>query len=532
MNVPILLTQMIRPMQLLRSLLIGVAVIAGPFAVGDAPANQPLKTLLIDGQNNHNWQSTTPLIKTTLESGGLCVVTVATSPENGKDQSDFNPEFADYDVVVSNYNGDSWNDATKKAFVDFVNSGGGFVSVHAADNSFADWPEYNRMIGVGGWNGRDQKDGPYVRWKEDQKKFTRDLSPGSGGAHGQRVPFQIVVRDSIHPITRSLPPSFMQVADELYGKLRGPAESMDVLATAYSDPATGGTGENEPILMAITYGDGRIFHTTLGHDAEAMQGLAFQTTLRRGAQWAATGNVTLAGVDGKVMTSKTAADGKPENAADVENKSDDAVSVDVNAGKDAGAMLAPPDLNAKGWVSLFDGKSIQGWTQKNGTASYRVEGGAIVGKTAAGSPNSFLCSDQNYSNFELTFEVNVDEGLNSGVQIRSKTREDGGRVYGPQVEIESSPGESGYIYGEATGRDWITKEQPIKDAYQNGVYNRYFVRATGDRIQTWIGNIKIADIIDPESLREGFIGLQVHGIGKDQGPFEVRWKDIRVRKIE
>ena len=131
----------------------------------------------------------------------------------------------------------------------------------------------------------------------------------------------------------------------------------------------------------------------------------------------------------------------------------------------------------------------------------------------------------------MTFEVNVDAGLNSGVQIRSKTREDGGRVYGPQVEIESAPGESGYIYGEATGRGWITKEQPIKDAYTNGQFNRYRVRAIGDRIQTWIGETAIADIVDPESSRTGFIGLQVHGIGKNAGPFEVRWKNIQVRPL-
>lgn len=490
-----------------------------------AEPSQPIQALLIDGQNNHKWQETSPLIQEILESGGLCEVTVATAPGKDQDQSGFKPNFKEYDVVVSNYNGQSWSDATEKAFVDYVAGGGGFVVVHAADNSFADWDAYNRMIGLGGWGGRNEKDGPYVRWKEDVKRFTRDNSPGRGGQHGRRVPFQVVIRDRNHPITEGLPASFMQVADELYGQLRGPAENLHILATAYSDPATGGTGEHEPILMTVHFGNGRVFHTTLGHDTAAMNGLAFQTSLRRGTQWAATSGVTLPAVDGKVLTSNQAASGEPAAAAQAEGNST------AQPEDNANAMNEPPNLDNQGWVTLFDGESLKGWTQRNGTASYRVENGTIVGKTAEGSPNSFLCSNQDYGDFELAFEVNVDESLNSGVQIRSKTREEGGRVYGPQVEIESAPGEAGYIYGEATGRGWITKEQPIKDAYQNGKFNQFRVRAVGDRIQTWINDTKIADIVDPESAHEGFIGLQVHGIPKDQGPYEVRWKNIRVRPL-
>ena len=511
---------------LLRFASLGVSSVLTLLCAADSAAAaepSPLKVMLIDGQNNHAWQITTPLIQATLESGGLCDVNVVTAPLQGEDQSDFNPMFEGYDVVVSNYNGESWNTATQTAFEDYVAKGGGFVTVHAADNSFPTWEAYNRMIGLGGWNGRNHKDGPFVRWKEDQKKFTRDETPGSSGQHGQRKPFQIVVREKNHPITNGLPPSFMQVEDELYGRLRGPAENMQVLATAYSNPATGGTGEHEPILMAIRFGEGRVFHTTLGHDAVAMNGLAFQTTLRRGTQWAAKADVNLPPIDGKVLTSKQAASGDPSNAVKAEGP--------LPATEEF-AMNEPPQLDAEGWITLFDGKSLSGWTQKNGTASYRVEEGQIVGETAVGSPNSFLCSDHAYSDFELTFEVNVDTGLNSGVQLRSKTREEGGRVYGPQCEIEAAPGESGYIYGEATGRGWITKEQPIKDAYQNDQFNRFRVRAVGDRIQTWVDDTKIADIVDPKSAREGFFGLQVHGIPKDSGPYQVRWKDIRVRPLK
>lgn len=471
-----------------------------------------LSVLLIDGQNNHQWQKTTPLIVQTLEGCGRFQVDVATSPASDGDMSSFAPKFSQYDVVVSNYNGQPWIESTQNAFEQYVGSGGGFVCVHAADNSFPKWKDYNRIIGLGGWGGRDEKDGPYIRWKEDLKKFTRDTSPGGGGSHGQRVPFMVVVRDRDHPITKGLPGSWMQTEDELYATLRGPAENMHVLATGFSAPDTGGSGEHEPLLMTVHYGEGRCFHTTLGHDVQAMQGVAFQVSLQRGTEWAATGAVTLPPVDAQTLTSDEPAVRDPATIA----------------------IALIPDLDAPGWISLFEGKDLEGWTQKNGTATYWVEDGDVVGKTAEGSPNSFLCTDEDYGDFELTFEVFDMPGLNSGVQIRSLSTPDfkNGRVHGPQVEIETAPGESGYLYSEGTGRGWITKEQPIKDAYKNDQWNRFMVRAKGNRIQTWVNGVAIADIRDPNSSQRGFIGLQVHGIKKGTGPFQVRWRDIRIRPLD
>lgn len=191
-----------------------------------------------------------------------------------------------------------------------------------------------------------------------------------------------------------------------------------------------------------------------------------------------------------------------------------------------------------GWVSLFDGESLKGWVQKNGTATYRVEDGAIVGKTSEGSPNSFLCTERNYADFELEFEVQVDNELNSGVQIRSQTQGGPtGRVNGPQVEIEASPGESGYIYGEGTNRGWLTKEAHLKphSYLQNGEWNKYRVLAVGPRIQTWINGKPVEDLEDAaifETHSTGFIGLQVHGIARGTGPYEVRWRNIRIREIK
>ncbi len=253
-------------------------------------AGPPWKALIVDEQNNHNWKGTTPVLKKELEETGLFTVDVATSPARGQDMSGFRPDFAAYQVVVSNYNGDNWPAATQKALVDYVAGGGGLVSVHAADNSFPQWKEYNEMIGVGGWGGRNEKSGPYIRWREG--KMVLDAKPGPGGSHGAQHPFQLVVRDAEHPVTKGLPPAFMHAADELYNRLRGPAKNITVLATAFSPKEKGGSGEIEPLLMAIGYGKGRVFHTALGHDVPQMKCVAFIVTFQRGTEWAATGKVT------------------------------------------------------------------------------------------------------------------------------------------------------------------------------------------------------------------------------------------------
>ncbi len=192
-----------------------------------------------------------------------------------------------------------------------------------------------------------------------------------------------------------------------------------------------------------------------------------------------------------------------------------------------------------GWVKIFDGKTLKGWTQRNGTATYRVEDGAIVGKTNEGSPNSFLCSNKEYSNFELKFEVKVDNRLNSGVQIRSNTKGGPrGRVNGPQVEIEASGkkgAESGYIYGEAAG-GWMTPKNKLipHKHFKDGEWNKYKVLALGPRFMVWINGHLISDLVDYKKFEthpKGFIGLQVHGIRKGTGPYEVAWKNIEVREI-
>lgn len=186
------------------------------------------------------------------------------------------------------------------------------------------------------------------------------------------------------------------------------------------------------------------------------------------------------------------------------------------------------------WVPLFDGKTLQGWTQKNGTATYRVEDGAIVGTTNEGSPNSFLCTDRDFCDFELKFEVKVDDQLNSGVQIRSHSKPDvqGGRVHGPQVEIATN-GTAGYIYGEALDTGWLSenREDPAANAaFKRGEWNQYLVKAAGKTIKTWVNGVPVADLVDDKSnMSCGFIGLQVHSIPQGEGPYEVRWRGIYIK---
>jgi type 1 glutamine amidotransferase len=205
----------------------------------------------------------------------------------------FKPDFSKYDVVISNFGWKAapWPDSTKLAFEEFVSNGGGFVSIHAADNSFPKWQAYNEMIGLGGWGGRNEKDGPYVYFDEEGKQVV-DNSKGGAGGHGKQHKFEVQIRDHKHPITKGLPEVMMQNKDELYNKLRGPAKNMTVLATAFDDKKYNGKGRHEPVFMALTYKKGRIFHSTLGHAEPAYTSAVFQTSLINGTEWAATGKVS------------------------------------------------------------------------------------------------------------------------------------------------------------------------------------------------------------------------------------------------
>ena len=256
-------------------------------------AARPIKVMILDGASAaayHDWKLGTQILKRELDETGRFAVTVVTVPPADGDFSNVHPDFARYDVVVLNYDSQDWPAALKAEFEAYMKNGGGLVTVHGADNAFPDWPAFNEMTGLGGWRKRDAPAGP--RWFYDNGKLVSDDAPGPAGMHGKRKPFRITARAPTHPVLRGLPAEWMHATDELYTRLRGPGQNMTVLATAYADPANRGTGHDEPMLLALTWGKGRIFHTTLGHDAVALSCIGFATTFQRGTEWAATGKVT------------------------------------------------------------------------------------------------------------------------------------------------------------------------------------------------------------------------------------------------
>lgn len=276
------------------SLFVMAALLPAVVAVAPAAAaDPPLRALIVDGQNNHGiWPKTSKMMKRYLEQTGLFSVDIVTTAPKGTDES-FQPEFAKYQVVVSNYNGADWPKATQAAFIEYVKGGGGFVVVHAANNSFGNWPEYNEMIGLGGWGGRNERSGPYVYF-DDQGKLVRDTAKGPGGHHGPQHPFTIITRDPEHPITKGMPGEWLHAQDELYDFLRGPAENIHVLATALAAKDKGGSGRHEPMIFTVSYGKGRVFHTPMGHADYSQECVGFIATFQRGVEWAATGKVTQA----------------------------------------------------------------------------------------------------------------------------------------------------------------------------------------------------------------------------------------------
>ncbi|WP_405609639.1 ThuA domain-containing protein [Polaribacter sp. Asnod1-A03] len=278
--------------------------------------NEKLKVLIIDGQNNHSiWPKSTIMMKQYLEETELFTVDIARTKflfksaqkkdwlsyanvpvgVEGKPKTDpdFSPDFFKYDVVISNFGFQAapWPAETQEQFEKFVRKGGGFVSVHAADNCFPNWLAYNEMIGIGGWGGRTEEHGPYL-YVDKNNKVKKDTTPGKGGTHGKKEEFVVTTYNSKHPITKGFPEQWMHAADECYAYLRGPAKNVKILATAVSTKKPADSGQKEPVVMTIKYKKGRVFHTTLGHDEISFSSVDLITLLQRGTEWAATGKVT------------------------------------------------------------------------------------------------------------------------------------------------------------------------------------------------------------------------------------------------
>lgn len=257
---------------------------------------KPIKALIISGQNNHNWPVSHQAIKHILDNSGMFVTDIALTAPAGGDMSRFQPSFNEYEVVILDYNGDRWSQKTDEAFLQYVQNGGGVIVYHAADNAFANWEEFNQIIALGGWEGRNEKSGPYCYYENG--KLTLDHTPGNGGSHGQQREYPMHCRNTHHPITQGLPNNWIHGQDEMYDSMRGPANIKDLLYTGKAETETGGSGREEPLVFTVDYGKARIFHIMLGHcgatleNNPAMQCAGFQTLFLRGAEWAATGKVS------------------------------------------------------------------------------------------------------------------------------------------------------------------------------------------------------------------------------------------------
>ncbi len=270
-----------------------VCLSVGMFSPISSLAAEPIRVMIIGGQNNHNWALSTPYMKELLDRKPHFQATICNSPERDADSSEWDawePKFSDYDVVLLDYNGQMWPERIREDFVRYVRQGGGVMVIHAANNAFHGWKEFEQMVGLL-W--RNPKYG-YSLYVDDQGQVVREApGEGRGMGHGSQYDWMMTVRDAEHPVTEGMPTHWMHKHDELYHGQRGPAEDIHILLTAFSDPAPNrrGTGKHEPMVWWVPYGEGRVLTNLMGHVGQlgSMQCVGFQVLLYRGCEWLATG---------------------------------------------------------------------------------------------------------------------------------------------------------------------------------------------------------------------------------------------------
>ena len=310
-----------------------VFFVVGLFVGLGVQAAEPIRVLIVDGRNNHNWIVTTDALRATLQATGRFQVTVSTVPEsltvdgpreprseNPAIQARFQkaktlytrlvaparkreaeawqqwrPDFAAHDCVILNYNGPMWPESVQQAFVKYVHGGGGVLLIHGANNAFPNWDAFNDIIGMG-W--RKAPFGQAIKVDANTGKPFADPQAGNS-SHGSKHAFAVTVRAPEHPVMRDVPPVWLHARDELYHHMRGPAKNLTVLSSAFSDPKQRGTGQHEPITWEVAYGQGRTIVTSMGHfykgDSiwDALYCVGFQTIVARSCEYLATDKVTL-----------------------------------------------------------------------------------------------------------------------------------------------------------------------------------------------------------------------------------------------
>ncbi|MCD8535515.1 MAG: ThuA domain-containing protein [Verrucomicrobia bacterium] len=275
-----------------------LALVVGHWGNAEEKAAQPVKVLILSGQNNHHWQRTTGLLEEILKPCPLFETRTLFSPASGAAASawmDWDPHFDQYDVILNNYYGDNWPESVRSGFIEYVRHGGTVLNIHAANNAFNGWNEYEQMVGLL-W--RSHSDGWGMRLNDQDEKLMLPPGEGPGAGHGGLHDWVIQTRDADNPIFMGLPARWLHAHDELYHGQRGPARNINLLATAYSSRESGGTGFHEPQIWWIPFGQGKVLTFLPGHiwpgqrDDSAFRCVGFQTVLIRSLEWLATGQVT------------------------------------------------------------------------------------------------------------------------------------------------------------------------------------------------------------------------------------------------
>jgi len=451
---------------------------------GPSSAEAPIRAVVLTGANNHEWKWTAPELANTLGETGRFVVTTVTDPAAWLVDEAAREVTGDVQLYVLDYNGPRWGEAAERVFVEAVRGGAGVTVVHAANNAFPGWTDYEDMVGL--------------LWRD-------------GAGHGAYHPFDAHVVDHHHPITHGMADLRLH-PDELYHGLRAaPGADYRVLLTAFSDAKTGGTGRHEPMATAGRFGDGRVFHTTLGHvwaGVPATRATWLDPQLRRlvarGSEWAATGRVTLG----------------PEP---------------LNALSDEERTL--------GFESLFDGRSLRRWRAYRGEAppptGWVVRDAAIVHEQGGGGGD--LVTIDEYADFDFRFSFRVAPGANSGVIWHVLETADQTYMTGPEYQVlDDAKLAPAPQHGVGALYDLVPAG--AKTVRPAGEWNEGRIVVHGGRVQHWLNGTCVVDapcagpeweaLVQQSKFRDwpfaragrGRLALQDHGD-------EVAFRNLRVRSL-
>jgi type 1 glutamine amidotransferase len=448
------------------------------------PQSPPIRTLIVSGANNHDWQWTSPEIARALGETGRFEVKTTDDPAKDLVDAPRAAKAGELQVLVLNYNGPRWGEPAEKAFVQAVEVGVGVVVIHAANNAFTGWAEYERMVGL--------------LWRD-------------GTGHGQYHPFDVKVVVADHPITMGMADLRLH-PDELYHKLvKTPGSEFVVLLDAFSDAKTGGTGQREPMATVATYGKGRVFHTPLGHtwpgtpqQRATWHDPQLRRLVARGAEWAATGAVTLAPEPLNFLTEQ-------------EQK--------------------------EGFTLLFGGHKVDAWRAFKGKAmpekGWSVRDAALFHGAGAGGGD--LVTTDEYGDFDFRFSFRVGKGANSGVMWHVTEDNDQSYMSGPEFQVFDDLGQKpaakhacGALY------DLVApKNAPLRAA---GEWNDARILVHEGRIRFWLNGAAIVDapgrgaewdaMVKDSKFRDWPFGKAARGrlCLQDHGD-EVAYRNLRVRAL-